>query len=129
MSDFLGHMREIEVDESTKSSIIAKCQENKWVRKGGYAWQDDPYLDHEVEAVATGVLATTLCVVGCACREAPFTDPGQVPFFHEFQHALNDFLASFIDLGAQPLLLVRFHFRPLSLGSVPLRSVEWGEAG
>lgn len=54
MSDFLEHMREIEVDESTKSSIIAKCQENEWVRKGGYAWQDDPYL----EDYPYGVLAT-----------------------------------------------------------------------
>lgn len=27
------------------NSLVAKCQENGWLRIGGYAWQDDPYLE------------------------------------------------------------------------------------
>ena len=29
----------------SKESLAAKCQENGWLRAGGYAWQDDPYLE------------------------------------------------------------------------------------
>lgn len=28
-----------------KGSLVEKCQENGWLRAGGYAWQDDPYLE------------------------------------------------------------------------------------
>lgn len=45
MQDFMKYMREHPVDEATASSLTAKCQENDWVREGGYAWQDDPYLE------------------------------------------------------------------------------------
>lgn len=33
------------VDGSTMDSLVAKCQENGWLKRGGYAWQDDPYLE------------------------------------------------------------------------------------
>lgn len=32
-------------DEDTTAQLIAKCQENGWLRRGGYPWQDDPYLE------------------------------------------------------------------------------------
>lgn len=33
------------IDEATRSALIDKCQENGWVKRGGFAWQDDPYLE------------------------------------------------------------------------------------
>ena len=33
------------IDEATKRGLIDKCQENGWLRRGGYPWQDDPYLE------------------------------------------------------------------------------------
>lgn len=33
------------VDDRTRDALIEKCQENGWVRRGGYDWQDDPYLE------------------------------------------------------------------------------------
>lgn len=35
----------IRVDEETKASLVEKCQENGWLKRGGYDWQDDPYLE------------------------------------------------------------------------------------
>jgi len=32
-------------DDETVESLVAKCQENGWLMRGGYAWQDDPYLE------------------------------------------------------------------------------------
>ena len=32
-------------DDETVESLVAKCQENGWLKRGGYAWQDDPYLE------------------------------------------------------------------------------------
>lgn len=32
-------------DKATADELTAKCQENGWLRRGGYAWQDDPYLE------------------------------------------------------------------------------------
>lgn len=32
-------------DEQTVDSLVAKCQENGWLKVGGYPWQDDPYLE------------------------------------------------------------------------------------
>lgn len=26
-------------------AFVRKCQENGWLRRGGHAWQDDPYLE------------------------------------------------------------------------------------
>lgn len=26
-------------------ALVGKCQENGWLRRGGYAWQGDPYLE------------------------------------------------------------------------------------
>ena len=34
-----------EADERTKRELTDKCQENGWLRRGGYPWQDDPYLE------------------------------------------------------------------------------------
>ena len=34
-----------EADERTKRELADKCQENGWLRRGGYPWQDDPYLE------------------------------------------------------------------------------------
>lgn len=28
-----------------RESLVAKCQENGWLMQGGYAWQDDPFLE------------------------------------------------------------------------------------
>lgn len=33
------------VDRVTRNSLVDKCQENGWLAKGGYPWQDDPYLE------------------------------------------------------------------------------------
>ena len=33
------------VDKETAEGLVAKCQENGWLKRGGYAWQDDPYLE------------------------------------------------------------------------------------
>lgn len=43
MKDAVG--APIRVDEETKDSLVAKCQENGWLKRGGYDWQDDPYLE------------------------------------------------------------------------------------
>ncbi len=43
MKDAVG--APIRVDEETKASLVAKCQENGWLKRGGYDWQDDPYLE------------------------------------------------------------------------------------
>ena len=32
-------------DDETVESLVAKCQENGWLKRGGYPWQDDPYLE------------------------------------------------------------------------------------
>lgn len=31
--------------EQTREGLVAKCQENGWLKRGGYAWQDDPFLE------------------------------------------------------------------------------------
>ena len=33
------------VDAKTAEALEKKCQENGWLKRGGYAWQDDPYLE------------------------------------------------------------------------------------
>ena len=38
-------LRQAEVSSTEKESLIAKCQENGWLRRGGYEWQDDPYME------------------------------------------------------------------------------------
>ncbi|MBQ2681905.1 MAG: hypothetical protein IJF97_08220 [Eggerthellaceae bacterium] len=43
--DLLDRMRKIQVREDEVMSLVAKCQENGWLRYGGYAWQDDPWLE------------------------------------------------------------------------------------
>ena len=32
-------------DDEIVESLVAKCQENGWLKRGGYPWQDDPYLE------------------------------------------------------------------------------------
>ena len=33
------------VSEEARGALVAKCQENGWLKLDGYAWQDDPYLE------------------------------------------------------------------------------------
>lgn len=33
------------VDDETAAALTAKCQENGWLRIGGYDWQDDPFME------------------------------------------------------------------------------------
>ena len=33
------------VDSQTAKQLEDKCQENGWLMRGGYDWQDDPYLE------------------------------------------------------------------------------------
>lgn len=33
------------VDNETAEKLERKCQENGWLMRGGYGWQDDPYLE------------------------------------------------------------------------------------
>lgn len=35
----------MKIDERTYGSLVEKCQENGWIMKGGYPWQDDPFLE------------------------------------------------------------------------------------
>lgn len=35
----------IPVTEEERESLIEKCQENSWLKRGGYDWQDDPWLE------------------------------------------------------------------------------------
>lgn len=38
-----GHYKP--VDSETAEKLERKCQENGWLMRGGYDWQDDPYLE------------------------------------------------------------------------------------
>lgn len=38
-----GHYKP--VDNGTAEKLEKKCQENGWLMRGGYDWQDDPYLE------------------------------------------------------------------------------------
>lgn len=33
------------VSEEEQKTLEAKCQENGWLKRGGYDWQDDPYME------------------------------------------------------------------------------------
>lgn len=33
------------VTQEEHSSLVQKCQENGWLKRGGYDWQDDPWLE------------------------------------------------------------------------------------
>ena len=33
------------VDTQIEETLIEKCQQNGWLMRGGYDWQDDPYLE------------------------------------------------------------------------------------
>ena len=33
------------LDEETREQLVSKCQENGWLKVGGYDWQDDPFLE------------------------------------------------------------------------------------
>ena len=37
--------RFMRADDETAAELVAKCQENGWLMRGGYPWQDDPYLE------------------------------------------------------------------------------------
>lgn len=41
------------VDAKTAEELERKCQENGWLKRGGYAWQDDPYLEDYPYAFVT----------------------------------------------------------------------------
>lgn len=41
----MNKARALQTDGRTYRSLVAKCQENGWVMKGGYPWQDDPFLE------------------------------------------------------------------------------------
>ena len=45
MAHAATHIGADRADASIRESLAAKCQENGWLRAGGYAWQDDPYLE------------------------------------------------------------------------------------
>lgn len=54
MSDAVKHPT-IPVAEATAHELEEKCQENAWLKRGGYAWQDDPYLEeHPYSFVQVG---------------------------------------------------------------------------
>lgn len=38
-------LHETPIADEAKRTLIEKCQENGWLMRGGYAWQDDPYLE------------------------------------------------------------------------------------
>ena len=33
------------IDGELREALVEKCQENGWLKKGGYDWQDDPWLE------------------------------------------------------------------------------------
>ena len=33
------------IEDREHNLLVKKCQENGWLRKNGFAWQDDPYLE------------------------------------------------------------------------------------
>lgn len=33
------------LDEETREQLVSKCQENGWLKVGGYDWQDNPFLE------------------------------------------------------------------------------------
>ena len=33
------------ISDEVRDALVAKCQENGWLKIGGYDWQDDPYLE------------------------------------------------------------------------------------
>lgn len=33
------------LNETESAKLTDMCQQNGWLRRGGYAWQDDPYLE------------------------------------------------------------------------------------
>ena len=41
----LGEHEYEEVTGAESAALIEKCQENGWLMEGGYAWQDDPFLE------------------------------------------------------------------------------------
>lgn len=41
--DWREHTRP--VDRGLHEALVAKCQENGWLKRGGYDWQDDPWLE------------------------------------------------------------------------------------
>lgn len=43
--DFYGMLRENRICGSEHSQLVSKCQENGWLKVGGYDWQDDPFLE------------------------------------------------------------------------------------
>lgn len=45
MAHAATHIGADRADASVQESLAAKCQKNGWLRAGGYAWQDDPYLE------------------------------------------------------------------------------------
>lgn len=42
---FYDDLRKADVAAEERESLVNKCQENGWLKRGGYDWQDDPYME------------------------------------------------------------------------------------
>lgn len=42
---FYDDLRKTDVSTEDRETLIQKCQENGWLRYGGYDWQDDPFME------------------------------------------------------------------------------------
>ena len=45
MTELYERLRETPVAEAEKAALVEKCQENGWLMRGGFDWQDDPYME------------------------------------------------------------------------------------
>lgn len=45
MADLLDTLRKNSLSSEECETFIEKCQHNGWLMRGGYDWQDDPYLE------------------------------------------------------------------------------------
>lgn len=45
MADLLDTLRQNSLNSEECETLIEKCQHNGWLMRGGYDWQDDPYLE------------------------------------------------------------------------------------
>lgn len=45
MADLLDTLRKNSLSSEECETLIEKCQYNGWLMRGGYDWQDDPYLE------------------------------------------------------------------------------------
>ena len=45
MGDILDKSKIGSIASDEHNKLVLKCQENNWLKAGGFAWQDDPYLE------------------------------------------------------------------------------------